>query len=375
MGVGELVLSLTFKVDDVEQATASLSPANDWEKLIADMCGVLKLEGFSGPMPDWTPIDRRGSNAFIEAINTAYDKHYPLVLSPDAVWLLIAQGFARHVNENAEKLRNLFVEHEGKKTLKVRRDDFVKGSLDINAWPEVFGEFSEQIRNNTGPKLHDLLSPTFTTTGRVEKAAADVVLMDTMKKYFEYVLLTMCGIPEITLEGTLEDWKQLRDRAVALAEFDLEWWITELTPVLDQFVAAASGKPDQKFWSKMYKEAHGSGGPFIRGWIITFFPYLIRNNGVAYRNPHLTTWSQKEIFGGVQTSDLAIGVSKVPFIWEYYDKEIPMHFYAGFMGIAQHQTSLAIQPLIGWAVADDKPEELVTRKNFLKDMLVQFEED
>ena len=187
----------TFKVDDVEQATASLSPSpttdlekvvadRRYERLIADMCGVPKLESFSEPMPGWTPIDRRGSNAFIEAINTAYDKHYPLVLSPDAVWLVIAQGFARHVNENAEKLRNLFVEHEGKKTLSVRRDDFIKGSLD-NPWPEVFGEFSEKIRQNIGPKLHDLLSPTFTTTGPVEKAATDVVLMDTMKKYFEYV--------------------------------------------------------------------------------------------------------------------------------------------------------------------------------------------
>ena len=360
----------SFKVDDVEQATTPLSPIKDWEKLIAGRCGVPKPESFSKPMSDWTPICSGyggGPNALVWAINTAYDKHYPIVLSPDAVWLVIAQGFARHVNENAEKLRNLFVEHEGKKTLSVRRDDFIKGSLD-NPWPEVFGEFSEKIRQNIGPKLHDLLSPTFTTTGPVEKAAADVVLMDTMKKYFEFDFCTFCGIPEITLEGTLEDWKQLRDRAVALAEFDLEWWITELTPVLDQFVAAASGKPDRKFWTKMYKEVDESGGPYIRGWIITFFPYFIRYNGVAYRNPDLTTWSQKKEFGGVRTSDLATGVSKVPFIWKYYDKEIPMHFYAGFMGIAQHQTSLAIQPLIGWAVADDK-EELP------KDMLAQLEED
>ena len=87
------------------------------------------------PMSDWTPICRGygggGPNRFIEAINTAYDKHYPLVLSPDAVWLVIAQGFALPCQPlNGEKLRNLFVEHEGKIDTDnfLRRNDFIKGS-------------------------------------------------------------------------------------------------------------------------------------------------------------------------------------------------------------------------------------------------------
>ena len=340
--------SFTFKVDDVEQATTSLSPAKNWEKLITSRCGV-KPESYSKPMSGWTPTYGYGghNHALLEAINTAYDKHYPLVLSPDAVWLLIAQGFARHVNENAEKLRNLFVEHEGKKMLTVRRDYFTKGSPD-NPWPEVFGEFSEQIRKNIGHKLHDLLSPSFSTTGPVEKAAADVVLMDTMKEFFGYRMMTRCGIPEITLEGTLEDWKKLRDRAVALAEFDLEWWITEVTPVLDQFVKAASGKPDQKFWSKMYKQDRRSGGPFLHGWIITFFPYLSK-----LRNPHLASWRHTDFFG-IKTDSFDKGICATPFIWQYLGTDIPMHFYAGFTGAVQHQTSLAIRPQIGWAVCDDK---------------------
>ena len=67
-------------------------------------------------------------NGFVEAVDYAYNNHDALVFLPDAVWMCVAQGFARHFNEYAEKLRNLFVEYEEKITLKVRRDDFVKGS-------------------------------------------------------------------------------------------------------------------------------------------------------------------------------------------------------------------------------------------------------
>ena len=51
-----------------------------------------------------------------------------------------------------------------KKTLEVRRDDFVKGSPD-NDWEQVFGAFSEEIRKNVGDEIHGLLTPDFSTTG------------------------------------------------------------------------------------------------------------------------------------------------------------------------------------------------------------------
>ena len=68
----------------------------------------------------------------------------------------------------------------------MRQDDFVKGSA-ANPWPEVFDEFSEQIRKHIGDKTHDLLTPEYSTTGPVEKAAAQVVLMDSFKKYFRKI--------------------------------------------------------------------------------------------------------------------------------------------------------------------------------------------
>ncbi|MFT6486429.1 MAG: hypothetical protein ACJAWN_003167, partial [Neolewinella sp.] len=56
---------------------------------------------------------------FMEAMHTAYAKHYGMTISPDMIWLLISQGFALHINQNAEQLRGKFVDFDGKKKLHV----------------------------------------------------------------------------------------------------------------------------------------------------------------------------------------------------------------------------------------------------------------
>jgi hypothetical protein len=50
-------------------------------------------------------------NLFIMAVHTAYAEHYPLALSPDAIWSLVVQGVCAHMSQpgNAEKYRNVFV--------------------------------------------------------------------------------------------------------------------------------------------------------------------------------------------------------------------------------------------------------------------------
>ena len=89
----------------------------------------------------------------VAAVGAAYAGHRPLVLSPDMFWLLIVHGFARHVNQHAEEMRSRFVSHEGKESIQIRRDDFIKGSPE-NPWSEVFTDFSEAIRAKIGDDNH-----------------------------------------------------------------------------------------------------------------------------------------------------------------------------------------------------------------------------
>jgi hypothetical protein len=340
----------TFEVSAVKKESQPLKKVN-YEAALTNLLGGVKPE--SHYQSHGVPVSSGHMHAFVGAVHMAFANHYPLTISPDHIWMCVAQGLSSHVNANAEKLRKMFVKHEGKETLTVRKDDFIKGSPN-NPWPDVFDEFSEQIRQHVGAETHDLLTPEFTTTGPNEKAAAQVVLMDTLKNYFEYEVHTMCGIPEITLEGTLDDWKKLRAKTLGLAKYDLDWWLKPLKPILDQFVDAASGRIDVSFWRDMYKRNNSSGGPYITGWIITLFPYLSMGKT---RNPYLENWNKEMMFGGVTTTSFPRGVVYTPFKWLYLGNEFPMHFYAGFMSVTQDQHSLALRPQIGWAVANDQQEK------------------
>lgn len=303
----------------------------------------------------------------VAAIHLAFHKHRSLVLSPDILWLLVAQGFANHVNANPEELRPKFVKHSGKATIVIGRDDFVKGSPE-NPWPEVFGEFSSHIREHIGEATHDLLLPDFSTTGAVERAATQVVLMDAMQSFFSYEFHTLCGIPQIALEGTTEDWEKLAERTRGIGRLGLEWWTSALSTILDEFVAASQGRVNVPFWQSIYKLDGGSGGPFTNGWITAFFPYLKhwQTGRATHQNPWLAkggatlqdllyppAQSAPYRFGhGPTTEAFPSGLAQAPFLWKYLGHTYRMEFLGGFVGIRQEAETLWLRPEIGWAVRE-----------------------
>jgi hypothetical protein len=302
----------------------------------------------------------------VAAVHRAFMDHRPLCLSPDMIWLMIIQGVAHHINAHAEELRPRFVSNQGKITIEVRRDDFVKGSPE-NPWSEVFNEFSMQIHDHVGEKIQ-LFVPTFSTTGPVEKAAAEVVLLDAMQSYFEYVLHTLCGIPSITLDGTHNDWKAIAQRMQNLRDLGLGSWLDVLEPILSQFVRASLGDVDSAFWQSLYRLNGQSGGPVITGWITAFFPYLKdhRTSGATVPVMELFNGGKGNLeemlypvhrrpkgwARGPTIADLPSGLSKAPFRWDYQDRSFDMEFLGGFVGVAQAQETLTLRPEIGWAVRE-----------------------
>jgi hypothetical protein len=304
----------------------------------------------------------------ITAIHKAFNDHRPLCLSPDMIWLLICQGLASHINANAEQLRSKFVKHQGKVRLEVRRDDFVKGTPE-NPWEEVIEEFSETIRQHIGEATHNLLIPAFSTTGLVERAATEIVLLDAMRSYFDYEVCTMCGIPKIKLEGTVTDWQQLLQRTIELSDFELQWWIQPLIPILEQFIQAAQNKPDQRFWQSMYKLSDDSGGPYITGWITAFFPYLKdrQTDKITQQNQWLAAGGSDlqallysdeqssdpfQFFFGLTTELFPSGLAKAPFCWRFYETSYNMEFLGGFVGVRQDPNTLFLRPEIGWVIRE-----------------------
>ena len=122
-------------------------------------------------------------NGFYEA----HSIHYPIRLKPDDIWLLIIQAFSNHININSEDLRKMFVNFEGKKTLKINFKDV----QDIkNLTKEKYEEFikliNNKIKNCLGSQLIDILTPNFSTTDKNSSIICKISVMSAFKKYFEY---------------------------------------------------------------------------------------------------------------------------------------------------------------------------------------------
>ncbi|MEZ4298415.1 MAG: DUF4419 domain-containing protein [Polyangiaceae bacterium] len=308
------------------------------------------------------------------ALAAAFAGHYPLVLSPDDIWLCIAQGFAMHVNQFPDALKGRFVGQEERVPLFVDGDR-VPQSDPANPWPDVVAALSDALALHIGRK-RDLFVASFSTTGPVERTATEIVLLEAMHSYFRYDVGGLCGIPRITLRGTVDDWREIRSRVQNLTEYHLDDWVKALLPVLDQIVATAEGEPDASFWRRIVRTEEWCGVHFVDGWCNVLFPYLTtsgRRNSVT-RNAYLHFWQQIAHRGGLlgeaihlgerledrgedvdfnsfppRMEQFPSGLSIAPFTWRHSEGELPMELLGGFMGLAQHDDR-ALQPVIGWGL-------------------------
>jgi hypothetical protein len=62
------------------------------------------------------------------------------------------------------------------------------------------------IKNIKDQSVIDWLMPSFSTTLPNDRVAASVSVMSALQCYFKYSFGLCCGIPEVTLLGTIEDW-------------------------------------------------------------------------------------------------------------------------------------------------------------------------
>jgi len=335
---------VTFAVSDVERnetrlptvSAQALLASLGWKTFEAHRLGALDV--VKGPLV----------HPLVLAVHLAFETHRPLVLTPDAVWLCLAQGLATHVDLHAEQLRPRLVRHAGAIALEERRDDFVPGDPH-NDWPGAVDGLTAKIREHLGDHA-DLFVADFSTTGPLERTASQVALMGAMRQYFRYSVATLCGIPEITLAGTPDDWGCIRRRVAAFGELDLAWWLEKLEPVVAKLEETARGAIDGEFWRRLYKVEHESGGDRSAGWMSTFFPYV---GDPPMRNTFPEIGGGP--FSGHKISDFPAGRTRVPFTWRLLEERIPMELVAGLWGATQDERG-ALGVMAGWLVARAREE-------------------
>ena len=292
-----------------------------------------------------------GQDIFFKFMVEAYADHRPIVLSPDIIWNVIAQGFCQHINNNPEALRDRIVYHEkGKIKLTITTNEELH-SPNVK-WDELLDAFDKQIAESTKNNLADVMRGDFSTTDKTARIVSQMTLMSSVKAFFDYsVIYVKCGIPSITLEGTPEDWLKVRNKAIQLRKYDLDWWLIDLIPILNEFFQASQGNVHKAFWRNIVKkdrpEKYVGGGcswdrpTELDGWFLKFMPYDKKGK----RTPQKVTYNYK---------DMPSQVINVDFMYKNLDTgtTTPMEMLCGLVGIEIDTITNAMRPKLGWMVCE-----------------------
>jgi hypothetical protein len=269
------------------------------------------------------------SGSFLRGAMEAWARHLHLVIRPEDIWFAILVQMNFYMEANAEDIRHLFVDHEGKRKIVIEIEDMATVTLE---W--TLGQFSAELqkRVKTGWLL-DWITPSFTTTTATDKNICNVLMMGMMQHYFSYFDECTCGIPSVTLLGEREDWVKLREKLDRLPDFGTEpaAFAAQLRPILDRFVLSFE-KPHSEevtlFWNRIVKgNVDGESGkpPFnVSGWLTGFYFWNSKGHPREDRNyplpdyeryPFLPSY-ELELDGHryqpVSTTDVPIGYARAP---------------------------------------------------------------
>ena len=301
-------------------------------------------------------VYNKGIDNILQGYYSAYENHLPIRLTPDIIWLLIVQGFAQHVNYNAEELRQKFVNFEGKKKLEIIINKYHSyKQMKSEDYEYLFENLTEKIKENVGEELINTIDFNFSTSNKITKVVGYASIMSALKKYFEFRgVCTACNYPYIILDGKLEDWENILKKTKKLSKYDLEKWVKRLEIPLNEIKETKKGKINKEFWKKIiypdkidekieiatyeYKTIQVDG---INGWLLTFFPYF-KNGYFRYD----TSLKVKDIWR------LPKRLLKTPLIMKSDDEgETPMTIFSGFLGMkVDKKKDNLVTAEIGWYV-------------------------
>ncbi|SPJ84243.1 uncharacterized protein FTOL_10760 [Fusarium torulosum] len=316
------------------------------------------------------------TNGFVKSAIQAYSNHYHLIIRPEDIWFAIILQLSFYMNANAEKLRHLFVTHQGKKKLTVLGIESGSSLEQID-----FGSYAQKMvdlidKNIHDRQLADWVMPDFSTTTFTDRSIAAVLFMSSMQEYFEYQFMLKCGIPSVTLLGQTSDWIKILGKLAKLEEFgDEPKLFAQMLRLILYHLVLSFEQPDSAkvtdFWNTIVtKQRRGSGTSTLTGWITAFCYW----NAQGEANQRLC----KDVLDGVSypviaTCGTPIGFGSVPVTISDGSNEQKCVMLAGSIGIqaqaiddkkveAEHVDGIqkksytGIQPVSGWLMYECEGE-------------------
>jgi len=93
-------------------------------------------------------------------------------------------------------------------------EEFYIENVDTKILEDFSGQINEQMKEYLGEEIIQNLTPNFSTTDYNSTIICKLSIMGAFKKYFYYEMsLLGCGIPYIILEGSIEYYKSIKEKA------------------------------------------------------------------------------------------------------------------------------------------------------------------
>lgn len=295
------------------------------------------------------------NNGFVSTILTAYNEHHNLYLRPDDIWITIMSQFCIYVLGNSETMRKMFVNHEGK--IKAKSTVVFTGDVESTIGL-LANNFLQNIKENVKPGIIDNMIPSFTTTTETDILSSIIGFMTLVKKYFVYDgCIAKCGIPNVTLYGTVDDWIKLKQMTLDLYKFNdetdrIKTWLDLVVETIDMMILTAQGNINKElleWWNKicMIKSA-GSNSEFLSGWITCYCMFDDSKGVFKFNKPGPGKWPviniKTEIPTGIMIADVNL---------QFFETILKVQMCAGVIGISKvnHDVN-GIAPKVSWFIVE-----------------------
>ncbi|TQV92833.1 hypothetical protein IF1G_08757 [Cordyceps javanica] len=210
------------------------------------------------------------SDSVVRGALEAWAQHQHLVLRPDEVWFEVLAQLNFYMAAHAEDVRHLFVDFDGQQEIVVK----------AFTWRDVISSFAGEIQKRVKTDwLESWIMPGFSTSNEDDGMTATVLMMGLVKQYFSFTGGIICGLPQVTLLGSREDWARLLDKLDRLSEFgqEPEEYAENLRPIFSRFVRTFDEPNSEEittFWRQIVRAEHhmtcGKGAVefTVTGWIM-----------------------------------------------------------------------------------------------------------
>lgn len=294
------------------------------------------------------------SSGLVSLLTKAYNEHHKLVLRPDDIWMAIMCQFTFFTNKYSKELQSVFVKHKDKIELEIKNDMLTNVS-DMSV--QMVDKMKEYFQDEN---FLGWILPDFSTTRYTDTTVFAMLMMGKLKKYFNYKFTLSCGLPEVTLLGTVKDWIELKIRALKLVKYEvpgttyMSRWLELLIPVLNNFIESSKGTPNLDWWNKVCHEySDGSGPSYLTGWVTVF--NVFSNEGDWLGDKHSDTYRsiKDSEWSLVDTTDIACGFTVFDVTIDNNGDKFIAHMYSGCMG-ADVKNNDTIIPRLDYGVVREK---------------------